>query len=69
MDVLFPGSVKLWCPLSSAGFKVELACIIDSLDSGTLLTRSSARTLLLPSTRLLHWLKRLFEWWYQRQYR
>jgi sulfide:quinone oxidoreductase len=48
---------------------VELACIIDSLDSGTLLTRSSARTLLLPSTRLLHWLKRLFEWWYQRQYR
>ena len=51
------------------GFKVELACIIDSLDSGTLVTRSSARTLLLPSTRLLHWLKRLFEWWYLRQYR
>ena len=51
------------------GFKVELACIIDSLDSGTLVTRSSARTLLFPSTRLLHWLKRLFEWWYLRQYR
>ena len=51
------------------GFKVELACIIDSLDSGTLVTRTQARTLLLPSTRLLHWSKRLFEWWYLRQYR
>jgi sulfide:quinone oxidoreductase len=51
------------------GFKVELACIIDSLDSGTLVTRSDNRTLLLPSTRLLHWSKRLFEWWYLRQYR
>ena len=51
------------------GFKVELACIIDSLDSGTLVTRSNSRTLLLPTTRLLHWSKRLFEWWYLRQYR
>lgn len=51
------------------GFKVELACIIDSLDSGTLVTRTAARTLLTPSTRLLHWSKRLFEWWYLRQYR
>ena len=51
------------------GFKVELACIIDSLDSGTLVTRTEARTLLTPSTRLLHWSKRLFEWWYLRQYR
>ena len=53
----------------SEGFKVELACIIDSLDSGTVVTRSSARTLLLPPTRLMHWSKRLFEWWYLRQYR
>jgi sulfide:quinone oxidoreductase len=51
------------------GFRVELACIIDSLDSGTLVTRTSARTLLLPSTPLLHRSKRLFEWWYLRQYR
>jgi sulfide:quinone oxidoreductase len=51
------------------GFKVELACIIDSLDSGTLVTRTGTRTLLLPSTRLMHWSKRLFEWWYLRQYR
>jgi len=51
------------------GFKVELACIIDSLDSGTLVTRTETRTLLTPSTRLLHWSKRLFEWWYLRQYR
>jgi sulfide:quinone oxidoreductase len=32
-------------------------------------TRSSARTQLLPPTRLMHWSKRLFEWWYLRQYR
>jgi sulfide:quinone oxidoreductase len=51
------------------GFKVELACIIDSLDSGTLVTRTSTRSRLLPATRLLHWSKRLFEWWYLRQYR
>jgi len=50
-------------------FKVELACIIDSLDAGTLVTRSETRTLLLPATRLLHWSKRLFEWWYLRRYR
>jgi sulfide:quinone oxidoreductase len=50
-------------------FKVELACIIDSLDRGILVTRSGTRTRLLPSTRLLHWSKRLFEWWYLRQYR
>jgi len=50
-------------------FKVELACIIDSLDAGTLVTRSDTRTLLLPSMRLLHWSKRLFEWWYLRKYR
>ncbi|MEZ5541330.1 MAG: FAD-dependent oxidoreductase [Pseudomonadota bacterium] len=54
---------------ATAGFKVELACIIDSLDAGTLVTRSGSRTLLLPSTRLLHWTKRLFEWWYLRRYR
>ena len=51
------------------GFKVEHACIIDSLDAGTLVTRSNTGTLLLPSTRLLHWSKRLFEWWYLRKYR
>lgn len=54
---------------SVEGFKVELACIIDSLDSGTLVTRTNTRTLMFPSTRLLHWSKRLFEWWYLRRYR
>lgn len=53
----------------SRGFKVELACIIDSLDSGMLVTRTASRSLMLPSTRLLHWSKRLFEWHYLRQYR
>jgi len=64
---------KIWCVNSTAGqplegFRVELACIIDSLGSGTLVTRSSAITMLFPTMRLLHWLKRLFEWWYLRQY-
>ncbi len=53
----------------SHGFKVELACIVDSLDSGMLVMRTQSRNLMLPATRLLHWSKRLFEWHYLRQYR
>ncbi|MCB1875272.1 MAG: FAD-dependent oxidoreductase [Chromatiales bacterium] len=54
---------------AQASFKVELACIVDSLDSGMLVARSGTRSLMLPATRLLHWSKRLFEWNYMRQYR
>ncbi|CAK0748560.1 FAD-dependent oxidoreductase [Gammaproteobacteria bacterium] len=53
----------------SAKFRVELACILDSLDSGMLIARAGKHTLMLPPTRLLHWSKRLFEWNYMRQYR
>jgi sulfide:quinone oxidoreductase len=54
---------------SNESFKVELMCIVDSLRSGTLVVRTPTRNWLLPSTRLLHWAKRGFEWKYLRQYR
>ncbi len=54
---------------TSVSFKVELICIIDALDRGSLVWRTPKRTWLLPSMRLLHWAKRLFEWKYLRQYR
>jgi sulfide:quinone oxidoreductase len=50
-------------------FKVELICIVDALDQGTLIWRTPERNWLLPPTRLLHWAKRGFEWNYLRQYR
>jgi len=53
----------------SETFKAELACIVDSLDRGMLVTRSEKRNLVLPAMRSLHWAKLAFEWWYLRQYR
>jgi sulfide:quinone oxidoreductase len=53
----------------NAGFKVELICIVDALDKGSLVLRTPTRNLLLPSMRWLHWAKRLFEWQYLRAYR
>ncbi len=50
-------------------FRVELICIIDALDRGTLVYRDRKRAFMIPGGRLLHWMKRLFEWWYLRQYR
>lgn len=54
---------------TSATFDAELMCIIDTLNRGSLVWRTSSRNWLLPSMRLLHWTKRLFEWKYLRQYR
>jgi sulfide:quinone oxidoreductase len=54
---------------SSATFKVELICIIDAIDHGTLVFRNERRNLILPPSRLFHWAKRLFEWRYLQQYR
>ena len=54
---------------SNDTFKVELICIVDALDHGTLIWRTAERNWLLPPTRLLHWAKRGFEWNYLRQYR
>ena len=53
----------------SATFKVELLCIVDAMDRGSLVWRTPQRNWLLPSLRSLHWLKRFVEWKYLRQYR
>ncbi len=52
----------------NATFKAELICIVDTLDKGILIFRNKKRKLLL-SSKLLHYAKRFFEWWYLRQYR
>ena len=53
----------------TATFKVELACIIDALNHGTLVWRTPERNIVLPPLHLMHWAKRVFEWMYLRQYR
>lgn len=50
-------------------FKVELMCIVDSVNSGMLVARTPKRSIVLPSSPLWHWAKRFFEWWYLRQIR
>lgn len=52
-----------------ATFKVELMCIIDALDHGTLVWRTPTRNFILLPSRLLHWVKRGFEKIYLRKYR
>ncbi|MBK7331754.1 MAG: FAD-dependent oxidoreductase [Betaproteobacteria bacterium] len=54
---------------ASATFKVELICIVDAVNHGTLIWRTPERNWLLPSSRLFHWAKRGFEWNYLRKYR
>jgi sulfide:quinone oxidoreductase len=51
------------------GFKAELACIVDSYDSGMMVFRTAKRNLVFPRTRLLHWAKQAFELAYLRKYR
>jgi sulfide:quinone oxidoreductase len=53
----------------TAGFKAELACIIDALGTGTLVWRTEERNVLLPPLRLMHWAKRWFEGRYLGRYR
>ncbi|MES9943552.1 MAG: FAD/NAD(P)-binding oxidoreductase [Candidatus Thiodiazotropha sp.] len=53
----------------SETFKVELVCIVDSQTSGMLVARTEKRNIVMPNMAIFHWLKRLFEWWYIRQYR
>ena len=55
--------------IPTATFKVELMCIIDALDHGTLVFRNPQRQIILPSTRLFHWAKRYFEGAYLKKYR
>jgi sulfide:quinone oxidoreductase len=49
-------------------FKVELLCIIDTLDKGMLVYRGEKRSLALPSMRSLHWAKSYFEKAYLRHF-
>ncbi len=55
--------------MPKATFKVELLCIIDAIDRGTLVWRTPARNIVLPSSRLFHWAKRWFEGRYLKKYR
>lgn len=50
-------------------FKVELMCIVDSLNQGTLVARTERHSLMLPPNVAGHWAKRFFEGWYLRHYR
>ncbi len=50
-------------------FRAELMCIVDSQKSGMLVVRTPRVNFMLPPMRLLHWVKRAYEWWYLRQYR
>ncbi len=49
----------------TATFKVELVCIVDTLDKGILVYRTPRRMIAWES-RYLHAAKRFFEWWYLR---
>jgi sulfide:quinone oxidoreductase len=53
---------------ATATFKTELACIIDSLDSGSLVFRTEQRNIMFK-TKLLHYAKRGFERLYLRKVR
>ena len=55
--------------LPSETYKVELVCIVDSQNTGMLVARTPQRSIVMPPMRVFHWLKRLFEYWYLRQYR
>jgi sulfide:quinone oxidoreductase len=61
------GELKGQAP--SETFKVELVCIVDANDTGKLVARTEKRNIVLPSSRLFHWMKLGFEWWYLRPYR
>ena len=53
---------------TNAIFKIELICIIDTLDKGILVFRNIKRTIVFPC-KLLHFAKRGFEKLYLRKYR
>lgn len=49
-------------------FKVELMCIVDSLDAGMFIWRTPRMSVMLPPLSWMHGLKRLFEWWFLRRF-
>lgn len=50
-------------------FKVELFCIVDSLDAGMMVRRTPDSEMALPPMGLMHSAKAFFETWYLRKYR
>jgi len=54
---------------ADAVFKIELVCIVDSNDKGIMISRTENKNIMLPASILMHWTKRLFEWWYLRKYK
>ncbi|MDC0965318.1 FAD-dependent oxidoreductase [Candidatus Thioglobus sp.] len=54
---------------SSHTFKIELMCIVDSNNKGMYISRNLKGGLMLPNLRLMHVAKKVFSWWYLRQYR
>ncbi len=50
-------------------FKVELLCIVDSLDAGMLVRRTPESDMSLPPLGLMHNAKSFFESWHLRKYR
>jgi sulfide:quinone oxidoreductase len=54
---------------ATARFKIELVCIVDTIDKGILVYRDLKRSILLPSSRLFHWAKRYFEGHYLKAFR
>ena len=50
-------------------FKIELICIVDSVNKGMLVSRTEKANRMLPSSRAFHWAKRGYERWYLKQYR
>jgi sulfide:quinone oxidoreductase len=54
---------------ASHTFKIELMCIVDSNNKGIYISRTMKGSFMLPNCRLMHIAKRLFGWWYLRQYR
>jgi sulfide:quinone oxidoreductase len=54
---------------ASHTFKIELMCIVDSNNKGMYVSRTEEDSLILPNCRLFHIAKKVFGWWYLRQYR
>lgn len=54
---------------ASHTFKIELMCIVDSNNKGIYVSRTEAGGMMLPNLRLMHYAKRIFGWWYLRQYK
>ena len=53
----------------TARFRIELICIVDTIDKGMLVYRDLKRSILLPASPMFHWAKRFFERHYLRVFR